>query len=641
MTDDPQRLIRVKSSLGDNKFYLHEMQLTETVGQPFTIDLTVDSDDFDINFKDILGEHLSLELDIGQNEYRYFDGMVTTFTYAGLTNNRATYRVVLRPWLWLLSRRAQCKIFQGKTVPDIVKDIFRAAGFDDFEDKLQRSDYRTLEYCVQYRETDLAFVSRLMEQEGIYYFFKHTKGVHKLVLCDSATAHGKFADKYGDIKIGRGPDDTDTGAIWEWSLGQELQSGQYTHTDYDLEKPNADLKKSKSIAQGHKEDSFEVYDYPGKYTEASDGTTYANIRMEEHVAQFEHGAGKSQTRWIATGCLVTLTGSQRKGHNREYLVLECKTTIQAQASAGSQTSYQTEFVCLATTHTFRSPQHTLKPFIRGPQTAFVVGKSGEEIWTDKYGRVKVQFHWDRDGQNDEKSSCWVRCAQSWAGKNWGGIFVPRIGQEVVVHFLEGDPDQPIITGAVYNASSMPPYSLPDNATQSTMKSNSSKGGNGSNEIRFEDKAGSEEFFIHAQKDQNIEVEKGNRSLKVKMGDETHEVSQGKLTTSIMGDTSLTVKTGNYDMKVSTGSASITATQAITIESMMSITLKVANNSITIDMTGVKINGTMVTVQGIAETSVSGAIVSVEGQAMTTVSGVMTEVTASGMLTLAGSIMMFG
>jgi type VI secretion system secreted protein VgrG len=638
---DPQRLIRVKSSLGEDKFLLHEMHLTETLGQPFVIELTVDSDDFDINFKDILGDHFSVELDIGQDEHRYFDGIVTGFVYAGLTNYRATYRVTLRPWLWLLSRRAQCKIFQGKKVPEIIKDIFHAAGFDDIEDKLQRSDYRALDYCVQYRETDFSFVSRLMEQEGIYYFFKHEKGVHKIVLCDSATAHSKFAGKYGDIKIGRGPDDSDTGAIWEWTLGQELQSGQYTHTDYDLEKPNADLKKSKSIAQGHKDDSFELYDYPGKYTEARDGATYANIRMEEHAAQFEHGSGKSQTRWIATGCLVTLKDSQRKGHNREYLVLECKTTVLADASAAGPASYQTEFLCLATTRAFRSPQRTQKPFIRGPQTAFVVGKSGEEIYTDKYGRVKVQFHWDRDGQNDEKSSCWVRCAQSWAGKNWGGMFIPRIGQEVVVHFLEGDPDQPIITGAVYNASSMPPYSLPDNATQSTIKSNSSKGGSGSNEIRLEDKAGSEEFYVHAQKDQNIEVEKGNRSLKVKMGDETHEVSQGKLTTKIMGDTSLTVQTGNYDVKVNAGSASITAMQAITIESMMSITLKVANNSITIDMTGITINGTMVTVQGLASTTVTGATVTVDGQALTTINGLMTDVTASGMLTIAGSIMMFG
>lgn len=625
MADD-QRFSRVKSSLGPSKFLLREMHLTEALGQPFVIELKVDSDDFDIDYATILGDHLSLELDLADNERRYFDGIVTSFAYAGLSDFRASYHIVLRPWLWLLTRRAQCKIFQGKTVPDIIKDVFRAAKFDDFEDKLQRSDYLTLDYCVQYRESDFDFVSRLMEQEGIYYYTKHGSGVHKLVLCDGATAHRKYDDKYGDIKIARNPDDTDVGMVWDWTLGQELQSGQYTHTDYDLEKPNADLKKSKSIAQGHKEDDFEIYDYPGKYTEASDGATYANIRMEEHVAQFERATGKSRTRWIATGCLVTLKDSQRKGQNREYLIIDCKSSISADGGGAGQLSFSTEFHALGTKQTFRSPRRTHKPFIRGPQTAFVVGKSGEEIWTDKYGRVKVQFHWDREGQNDEKSSCWVRCAQSWAGKSWGGVFIPRIGQEVIVHFLEGDPDRPIITGAVYNASSMPPYALPDEATKSTIKSNSSKGGNGFNEIRFEDKAGSEEFYVHAQKDQNIEVEKGDRSLTVKLGDEKHEVSKGKLTTKIFGDTSLTVDTGNYDVKISTGSASLKATQGITIESTLSITLKVANNSITIDNTGVSIKGTMITIQG---------------DALVQVKGLMTDVEASAMLTVKGGITMVG
>lgn len=641
---DAQRLIRVKSSLGPNKFSLRDMHLTESLGQPFVIELTLDSADLDISFSDILGDHLSLELDLDNNEHRYFDGIVTSFAYTGLSDFRATYHVTLRPWLWLLTRHAQCKIFQGKTVPDIIKDVFRAANFDDFEDKLQRSDYLTLDYCVQYRESDFAFVSRLMEQEGIYYYFKHGSGVHKLVLCDGANAHGKYDDKYGDLKIVRTTDDVDTGTVWEWALGQELQSGQYTHTDYDLEKPNADLKKSKSKAQGHKEDSFEIYDYPGKYTETSDGETYAGIRMEEQVAQFERATAKSRSRWIAAGCLVTLKDSMREGHNREYLIVECKSVVSASGDAATQVPFETEFHALGTAQVFRSPRRTPKPFIRGPQTAMVVGKSGEEIWTDKYGRVKVQFHWDRDGQNDEKSSCWVRCAQSWASKNWGAMVIPRIGQEVIVHFLEGDPDRPIITGAVYNASSMPPYALPDNQTRSTFKSNSSKGGNGFNEIRFEDKAGSEEFYVHAQKDQTIEVEKGdrkltvkegnetieiskgNQSLTVKQGDQSIEVSQGKQTTKINSDCSVTVSTGNYTLKISAGSGEIKAAQGITIESDMSITLKVANNSVTIDTTGVTIKGTMVSAQGTATTEVKG---------------LMTTVSADSMLTVKGSITMIG
>jgi len=312
----------------------------------------------------------------------------------------------------------------------------------------------------------------------------------------------------------------------------------------------------------------------------------------------------------------------------------------------------TDFEALGTTRAFRSPRTTPKPFIRGPQTAFVVGKSGEEIWTDKYGRVKVQFHWDRDGQNNESSSCWVRCAQAWASKNWGGQFVPRIGQEVVVHFLEGDPDQPIITGAVYNASSMPPYDLPANATQSGVKTNSSKGGGGSNEIRFEDKKGSEDFYMHAQKDmhveiindhshlvkqgnQTIEVTEGNRTLTVKQGNETHEVSQGnrsvkvgqgKQSHEVFGDCSLKVTTGNYTVEISAGSASMKAPQAITIESQMSIELKVGANSVKIDQMGVTIKGMMV---------------SVEGQVQTEIKGLMTDVKASAILQVQGAITMIG
>ncbi len=624
MADTKQRSVRVKSSLGPSKFMLRELSVTETLGHPFVIELTVDSEDRDIDYKSILGDHLSVELDLTENKQRYFDGIVTRFAYVGLSDFMGSYKITLRPWLWVLTRHVQCKIFQSKTVPDIIKEVFRAANFDDFEDKLQR-DYITLDYCVQYRESDFNFVSRLMEQEGIYYYFKHGSGVHKLVLCDGASSHGKYDDTYGDVKMVLADSDAETGTVFEWSLGREIQSGQYTLTDYDLEKPNADLKKSKSMTQSHKDDSFEVFDYPGKYTEASDGATYVGIRMEEEVAQFERATGKSRTRWIATGCLITLKDSKREGHNQEYLVAETKSTVVVDATKGSQLSFLAEFNALASKHVFRTPRRTPKPFIRGPQTAFVVGKSGEEIWTDKYGRVKVQFHWDRDGQNDEKSSCWVRCAQSWAGKSWGAMFIPRIGQEVVVHFLEGDPDRPIITGAVYNGKSMPPYELPSNATQSTIKSNSSKGGNGSNEIRFEDKAGSEEFYVHAQKDMKIEIVH-DRSQTVKEGDETIEVSKGKQTTKIFGDTALTVDTGNYTMKVSAGSASIDVMQAITVESKMSITLKVANNSITIDMTGVTIKGTMV---------------SIEGQAMTEVKGAMTDVTADAMLQLKGGITMIG
>ncbi len=647
-----QRLVRVKSSLGPGKFVMRILTVTETLGQPYTIELTLDSDEQDISFKKILGEHLTVELDISDSAKRYYDGIVTRFSYIGLRDFKYRYEVTLHPWLWVLKKHIQIKIFQQKDVPTIIKEVFRAANFDDFDDKLQRSDYLTLDYCVQYRESDFDFVSRLMEQEGIYYYFAHTDGKHTLVLCDGTGSHEKFQGSYGDIQLMRADDGSSTGTAWDWALTHELQSGQYTLTDYDLEKPNTDLKKSKSIAQGHKEDSLEIYDYPGKYTEASDGTTYAGLRMEEEVAKFERGHGKTRSRWVSLGYLVTLKETTHDEQNAEYLVVGSHSTLDTETGNSGMQGLLIDFELLATKQTFRTPRITPKPFIRGPQTAIVVGKSGEEIWTDKYGRVKVQFHWDRDGQNDESSSCWVRCAQAWAGKNWGGQFVPRIGQEVVVHFLEGDPDQPIITGAVYNASNMPPYDLPANATQSGFKSNSSKGGGGSNELRLEDKKGSEEFYIHAQKDMNveiindhthtvkqgnqtIEITEGDRKLTVKQGAETHEVSQGarsikvgqgKQSHEVFGDCSLKVTTGNYTVEISAGSASLKAPQAITIESQMSIELKVGGNSIKIDQMGVTIKGMMV---------------SVEGQIQTEIKGLMTDVKASAILQVQGAITMIG
>jgi type VI secretion system secreted protein VgrG len=649
---DEQRLARVKTSLGQGKFLLRRIEATEALGQPFKIELMLDSDDRNVDPKKILGEHLTVEIDINESAKRYFDGIVTRFSYIGLQDFKARYQATLEPWFSLLKKHVQLKIFQQKDVPTIIKDVFRAANFDDFDDKLQRSGYLQLDYCVQYRESDMDFVSRLMEQEGIYFYFAHTDGVHKLVLCDGVGSHEKFNSSFGDMKLTRADDGSSTGTMWDWSLAHELQSGQYTLTDYDMEKPNTDLKKSKSMAQGHTQDSHEIYDYPGKYTEAADGTTYSSMRMEEEIAKFQRGHGKTRSRWLSVGYLMTLSESTRDAENGEYLVVAAHSSMSTESGESGVQGLHTEFETLATVNTFRSPRKTAKPFIRGPQTAFVVGKSGEEIWTDKYGRVKVQFHWDRDGQNDESSSCWVRCAQLWGGKSWGGQFIPRIGQEVIVHFLEGDPDQPIITGAVYNASSMPPYDLPANATQSGIKTNSSKGGGGSNEIRLEDKKGSEDFYMHAQKDmhvevindhsllikqgdQTIEVTEGKRTLTVKQGAETHEVTQGdrsvkvgqgKQSHEVFGDCSLKVTTGNYSLELSAGSASIKAPQAITVESQMSIELKVGGNSIKIDQMGVTIKGMMV---------------SISGDIQTEIKGLMTDVKASAMLQIQGGITMIG
>jgi type VI secretion system secreted protein VgrG len=663
MSDDPstptvdeQAVLRVTSSNFDpTVLKVRDFVARESMGQPFVIEVQLIAGSADLSLTTVLGTHLTLEMDLSNAAKRYFDGIVTRFTYIGEVQGGFAYQATLRPWFWLLKRNIQTRIYQSKTVPDIIKAVFNNADFDDFDDKTSRSPYRTLDYCVQYQESDFDFVHRLMEQEGIYYFFKHQSGLHKLVLADGDSSHATY-DNFPTISYASA--DTTGGYaenVTSWIATQEIQSGKFTIRDRDFEKPSANLEKVKAISDVSSYGSFEIYEWPGKYTEADDGTTYAGLRMEEQRAKFARALATTSARFVATGCLVTLSDAPRSDLNAQYLILD---TLTEWSIAGGQ-GLDTSFHVMPKAHVYRMPRTTPKPYIRGPQTALVTGKSGEEIWTDKYARVKVQFYWDRYGNKDESSSCWIRTAQPWAGKSWGTVFVPRIGQEVVVHFLEGDPDQPIITGAVYNGpdDQPSPITLPDNATQSTIKTNSSKGGGGFNQIRFEDKAGSEELFVQAQKDYNITVlnnraitvtqdltetvNKGNRSITVKQGNETKEisqgnqslkvaqgnqtievtqgnrsltVSQGKETVTVNGDQSITIQTGNHSVTVSAGTCKITSPQ--------SITLQVGANSVVIDTSGVTIKGMNVTVQGEMATKMSGLTVDVEGSGQTTVKGAM-------------------
>ena len=615
-----ERFIWVAKAPGRATFHVRRLAFQEKLGEPFFMEAELYSDSFDVEHADVLGQHVTVALAHQKGDTRHFDGVAVSFAFAGAADNMANYVLKLRPWFWLLTQRVQCRIFQEKTVPDIIREVFGDASFSEFEARLNRSDYPTLEYCVQYRESDFDFVSRLMEQEGIYYFFAHEQGRHTMILCDGAGSHRKFADRYGDMRIARA-DDSEAAAVFDWTVEHGFNPGQVTLADFNFKKPQANLLRSKSIKHGHTEDALEVYDYPGKYVEGAEGDAYAAIRMEERAARFAGARAKTRARWISSGHIATIAKVGREKYHGDYLVVEARLDIDAVAAQGAD-DFRCEFRALSSNYAFRTPRRTPKPVIAGPQTAIVVGKSGEEIWTDEYGRVKVQFHWDRDGNKDEKSSCWIRCAQMWAGKGWGGLFIPRIGQEVVVHFLEGDPDRPLITGAVYNGSNDLPYALPGEATKSTIKSESSKGGGGSNEIRLEDKKGSEEIFVHAQKDQKIEVE-NDRALTVKKGNETIKIEMGEQSTTVMKNVSLTLKQGNYSMNVQTGSATFKALQDITIESMKSITLKVLNNTIVVDPTGITIKGNLVTAEAIGLHQVKGLAVNVQATAVLTAKGAIT------------------
>ena len=478
----------------------------------------------DIRPRDLLGKTMAVTLHTRSGADRHFHGYVTRFGLRGSRGRFHGYQATVRPWLWFLTRTADCRVFQDLTVPDIVKKVFQDHADANVEFKLFR-EYRTWTYCVQYRESDFSFVSRLLEHEGIYWYIEHGASGHKLVLVDAHSAHDLCAGT-STLAYEANPElaPLEADFITNWSYAGEVCSGKAVLTSYDFERPSASLVVQQASPQSHAQADQEVFDFQGDYTQATHGKQWAENRMDELLARHEIVQGHTSAQLMACGHRFKLARHPVPDQNREYLIVS--ESIHAkqgtQESAVGDFSFSYDFTAMPATRQFRPPRHTTKPFVQGPQTAVVVGPSGDEIFTDKYGRVKVQFHWDRLGRKDEKSSCWVRVSHPWAGKNFGMIHIPRIGQEVVVSFLEGDPDQPLITGRVYNAEQMPPWELPANATQSGILTRSSKGGayGNANAIRFEDKKGHEQLWIHAEKNQDIEVE----------NDETHWVGHDRTKT---------------------------------------------------------------------------------------------------------------
>src|SRR5436190_3939208 len=505
------RVMSITTPLGEDLLF-HGMSAREEMSRLFTYDVTLLSKRDDIKLDEILGQNVTISLVLPDESVRAYNGYVTRFRQGGQYGRYTQYIAVVRPWLWFLTRTADCRIFQEMKVPDIIKQVFSDNSAADYKLDLTGT-YKKWTYCVQYRETDFNFVSRLMEQEGIGYYFRHTDGHDTLVLTDSATKH-QVVPGYEKLSF-IAPNQQvkpDSEHIHAWDFQREIQPGVFVHDDYDLERPSVELKTSKPLPRGYSPSDYEVYDYPGLYMQKGDGEQYASVRIEEMGAQFEMSRAATNARGLTVGALMNLEHHTREDQNREYLIVSGSYDLsfenyESLPDAGG-TSYQCAFAAMPSSQQFRPKRSTPKPFVQGPQTAVVVGPGGDEIYTDKYGRVKVQFHWDRLGKQDQQSSCWIRVSSPWAGKAWGGIAIPRIGQEVIVDFLEGDPDQPIVTGRVYNAEQMPPYELPANKTQTGIKSRSSMQGSPDNfnEVRFEDKKGSELVTIHAEKDQSISVE---------------------------------------------------------------------------------------------------------------------------------------
>jgi type VI secretion system secreted protein VgrG len=508
------RLIAIDTPLGENVLALTSFSGHEELSRLFSYQLEMVSEEDSIKAADIVGKNVTISIRLADDSFRYFNGFVSQFSTDYGEGDVPVYRAEVVPWLWFLTQTSDCRIFQNQTIPEIIEQIFNDLGFSDFETSEIKGNHPTWDYCVQYRETDFNFVSRLMEQEGIFYYFRHDDGKHTLVLADQKGAYKDLPEKEVEC-----PPTSATQVfedhITNWAHRYRFVPGKWAQTDYNFETPSTSLMaQTKSVVKLPGIDKYEIYDYPGEYENKGDGEADVKIHMEEEEAAYDIVNGSSTCRTFTPGGKFTLTRhSSPAEEGKSYVITSIHHsatepgTYTTNGRAGGR-EYSNSFTCIPESVVFRPARTTPKPLVSGVQTAAVVGPSGEEIYCDEYGRVKVQFHWDREGAKDDNSSCWIRVSHNMAGKQWGFVSIPRIGQEVVVDFLEGDPDRPLIVGSVYNAEQMPPYALPANQTQSGIKTRSSKGGSSSNfnEIRFEDKKGSEELYFHAEKDQNIIVE---------------------------------------------------------------------------------------------------------------------------------------
>jgi type VI secretion system secreted protein VgrG len=505
------RFLNLKTPLGADALLLTSFAGDEGISQLFRFGLEMISDNAGIAGKDLLGKGVTFSMRLADDSQRYFHGIVSRFSAGDEDQNgRRAYFAEVVPWLWFLTRNSDSRIFQKMSAPDIIQQIFKDRGFSDFQAKLH-GHHPKREYCVQHQETDFNFVSRLMEEEGIFYYFEHADGKHKLILGDKATAYATSQQKEVDYP-------TDFGSlavedhIRTWRHEYSFRTGKFAQTDYNFETPSTNLLTSaNTVVSVPGNTKFEHFEYhPGAYGNKGDGQPLTDVRMEEEEAAHDVVAGTSIVRAMSPGAKFKIRQHRAASEKGKSFVL---TSVSHQAhemmgyetGGGAEFGYENSFTCIPDSVTFRPLRVTRKPKVEGVQTAVVVGPGGEEIYPDKYGRVKVQFHWDRYGKKDENSSCWIRVSQVHAGKSFGGIDIPRIGDEVIVAFPNGDPDQPIIVGRLYHAENMPPFGLPGAKTVSGMKTKTYKG-SGYNELVMDDSPGAELIRVHGQFDMDSTIE---------------------------------------------------------------------------------------------------------------------------------------
>jgi type VI secretion system secreted protein VgrG len=652
------RALGLTTPLGKDKLVIQSFAMNEGISKLFLLKLEMLSEDETIKPDSIVGKSVTLRISTVEDQLdmqpknQHVNGFVSRFYQGGIDGRVRTYHAEVVPWLWYLTQSSNIRIFQKKTVPEIIEKVFKDHGFTDFEIKVQGS-FEPREYCVQYRETDFAFVSRLMEEEGIFYFFEQSEDKHKLIIANNPGIHKPARDFDKFQYVPKGGEKTAAGGIIDWDQSMEFRSGKFATNDYHFQAPRTSLLvNAPSVVKVGGNSKFELYDYPGYYAKRFDGESKMSkvppdgertvkLRMQEVEAGHKEASGSNTLPGMCSGFKFALDG--HNDQDGDYVITGVRHRGQQSPPYYSNKrlprAYENSFTCIPVEVPYRPQRLTPKPIVHGVQTAVVVGTAGEEIDTDEYGRVKVQFHWDREGKRDQNSSCWIRVATMWAGQQWGSICIPRMGQEVIVAFMEGDPDQPIVVGSVYNADNKPPYKLPDDKNWSGLVSRSTKDGDieTSNVIVFDDTKGKEMLYIRGEYDHRLSVENdeihwvgndrtteieqndklcvfhGDREIEIDEGNEKRTIKQGNREAIIsMGNDTLTIKLGNQTTKLDLGKSAT--------EAMQSIEFKVGQSSLKIDQMGVTIKGMMINVESTIQTAVKGTMTQVQGSAMLQVSG---------------------
>ena len=623
------RLFELTTPLAADDLVVREFRGTERVSQCFRFELMLVSHDDAIDAAALITKRVTLRVETADSD-RHWTGFIASFERIGELKVEGEdevyteYRCEIVPLLAFLAHDEGQRIFQNKTVRDIVEELFQQFQISDYEFHLSES-YTPIEYCVQYQETTLDFIQRILERAGIYYFFRHEAERELLVLTDNRDNNPPLEQDAIEFHT-----EGVTGAdvITHLKRRQALRTGRVVMRDYNFEKPRSPVEVSvDTLIKTGDNANYERYIFPGGFADRDQGENVARLLMESEESEHEILDGDSDVRLLTPGYTFTLEGHPDDKLNEDQLVLEVRHDGRNNLGrGGEQGHYRNQFSVMPSRVQYRAPLSRRRARVDGPHTAVVVGPPGEEIYTDKYGRVKVKFHWDRTPTADDKSSCWLRVAQAWAGRQYGAFFLPRIGMEVLVNFIEGDPDRPILTGCLYNADNMPPYELPSEATKSTIKTNSSKGGGGFNELRFEDKKGAEQIFINAQMDADVRVGNDSREwverdrhlvikrdrLEEVHGDQ-HGFVKGMRVAEVKGDDHISI-TGLQAMEIK-GSRSlkvegsvgdsfksqsvalqtdyyVKAGTNVVIEAGAQITLKVGGSFITISPAGINIQGPM-------------------------------------------------